>query len=80
MWISIHNQIKRKKKVCSILPTCLPSCRMLSKFPWEKDIPWSSNDLDNYMPRLDDRRFQQKLRMSPTTFKHVLEWFEDMIF
>jgi hypothetical protein len=45
---------------------------MLSKFPWEKDIPWSSNYLDNYMPRLDDKRFQQKLRMSPTTFKHVL--------
>jgi hypothetical protein len=24
------------------------------------------------MPRLDDRCFQQKLRMSPTTFQHVL--------
>jgi hypothetical protein len=45
---------------------------MLSKFPLEKDIPWSSNDLDKYMARLDDRCFQQKIKMSPTTFKHVL--------
>ncbi len=81
--IVFSKSIKMKNNISWILLTCLSSCRILSIFPRQESTLQSFDyNLDSCM--LDwnpnDKCFQQKLKVSPTTFEEGLGMIQERSF